>query len=327
MKRVITFGTAAAAAAVLAVPASGYWTNGQKWPGNTAIALNLQQGAPSQALIDGSADWNRVTEAAAALWNPFLNGISFRVVRDSSAPQGLRNNTNNVIWGDDVEGDAFGDAVAVTRWLYRPSSNTITEADVIFNRGRNWNSYRGTLRSASGGGTLYDLRRVALHEFGHVLGLGHPNEHGQSVPAIMNSRVSNTDSLQSDDAEGVRSIYGTPTSRDRLYAGAQLMPGQSIASPSNRYRLLMQADGNLVLYDDVERSAPWSTKTPGTAAGHVIMQSDGNLVLYDGQGRDQWSTGTPGNTGAYLTLQNDGNLVVYRIDGESPWDRFRETPR
>jgi hypothetical protein len=292
---------------------------------DATITLNLQQGAFADTLIDGSADWNRVTEAAATLWNPLLNGISFRVVRDSSAPHGFRNDTNDVLWGDDVYGDSFGDAVAVTRWVYRPSSNTMIEADVIFDRSRSWNSYRGNLRSTSNGGTLYDLRRVALHELGHILGLGHPNENGQSTPAIMNGRVSNTDSLQHDDADGVRSIYGIPVARDRLYGGARLMPGQSITSTNNRYRLLMQADGNLVLYDAVERSAPWSTKTAGLAAGHVIMQSDGNLVLYDGQGQDRWSTATPGHTGAYLMVQNDGNLVIYRIDGDSPWDRFRES--
>jgi len=82
-----------------------------------------------------------------------------------------------------------------------------------------------------------------------------------------------------------------------------------------------------VLYDDVERSAPWSSNTAsntaGINAGHVIMQTDGNLVVYDAQGRDHWSTGTPGHASAYLVVQPDGNLVVYRPDGDTPWDRFR----
>jgi predicted Zn-dependent protease len=51
------------------------------------------------------------------------------------------------------------------------------------------------------------MQRVALHEFGHVLGLDHPDDHGQIVTAIMNSRASNVDALQRDDIEGVAAIY------------------------------------------------------------------------------------------------------------------------
>ena len=51
------------------------------------------------------------------------------------------------------------------------ANGVFSEADVIFNSNLSWNSYPGALRNASRGGTLYDFHRVALHEFGHVLGL------------------------------------------------------------------------------------------------------------------------------------------------------------
>ena len=307
----------------LADPVGGYSTSGRKWPAGVSITMQLQQGSATSGLIDGAGDWETVTEGALAIWNPFLNGIAFRVVRGSSGGVDLRNGTNDVAWADDVGGDAFGDSVAITRTLYRPSDNIIMETDVLFDRSRNWNSYRGNLRSASGGGTLYDLRRVALHEFGHVLGLSHPNDNGQAVTAIMNSRVSSIDTVQADDTDGVASIYGRPVvAHDRLLSGGRLIPGQAITSANGRFRLLFQTDGNLVLYDDVERSPAWSTNSAGITAGQVLMQLDGNLVVYDAAGRDHWSTATPGNAGAYVVVQNDGNVVVYRTDGTSPWDRF-----
>ena len=307
----------------LAGTVSGYSPSGRKWAAGASITMQLQQGSAANTLIDGASDWDAVTEGALAIWNPFLNGVAFRVVRGSAGGADLRNGANNVAWADDVAGDSFGDSVAITRTLYRASDNVIVETDVLFDRARNWNSYRGNLRSAGGGGTLYDLRRVALHEFGHVLGLSHPNDNGQTVTAIMNSRVSNIDTVQADDTDGIASIYGRPAMRDRLLAGGRLTPGQAITSANGRFRLVFQTDGNLVLYDDVERSAPWSTNSAGIPAGQVLMQPDGNLVVYDAAGRDRWSTATPGSAGAYLVVQDDGNIVIYQTDGSSPWDRFR----
>jgi hypothetical protein len=303
-------------------PGAAHWMSGPKW-GAGNITMHLQQGASSSALLDGSRDWDAITEGALGTWNPFLNGVSFRVVTGSTAAVASRNGVNNVAWADDVYGDPFGDAVAVTYYLYR--GDRMSEADVLFDRSRSWNSYRGNLRRASGGGTLYDLRRVALHEFGHVLGLDHPDEHGQSVTAVMNSRVSNVDALQTDDTNGVVAIYGAPAPArsHRLPSGARLLPGQQLTSANGRYRLAYQADGNLVLYDDVNRETPWTSGTLGTSAGQAVMQTDGNFVIYDAQVKDQFVTNTTGNPGAFLQVNDDGNVVVYKTSGEPAWHRLQ----
>ena len=348
-------------------PGGAYWLSGRQWAAGSDIVMHLQQGSPAGTPIDGSTSWNAVSEGALALWNPFLNDVSFRVVRDSTEGKARGNDVNNVFWDDDVYGDPFGDTtLAVTLSTWRLSDNTLIETDVIFNQGKSWNSYRGNLRNSSGGGRLYDLRRVALHEFGHALGLGHPDEHGQSVRAIMNSQTSNVDSLQTDDTDGARAIYGAPPVpnsaptvtascnpcmvetgqttnlsaaatdpdgdsltyqwsapqgtfsdpnaastlwtpsdpgnvtvtvtvedgrggrstgtvalqvilRYRLQSGARLLPGQSLTSRNGLYRLLYQSDGNLVLYDDVNRTTPWTSGTLGTSAGQAVMQGDGNF--------------------------------------------------
>jgi hypothetical protein len=57
---------------------------------------------------------------------------------------------------------------------------------------------------------------VALHEFGHVLGLDHPDEFGQSVDAIMNSTVGDLDKLLFDDILGAYSLYIGATSGANL---------------------------------------------------------------------------------------------------------------
>jgi hypothetical protein len=44
---------------------------------------------------------------------------------------------------------------------------------------------------------------VLAHEFGHVLGLDHPDEAGQYVSSIMNAYVSDTEAPTTDDQDGV----------------------------------------------------------------------------------------------------------------------------
>ena len=107
--------------------------------------------------------------------------------------------------------------------------------------------------------------------------------------------------------------------RDTLQSGGRLLSGQSLTSSNGRYRLVYQTDGNLVLYDDVERTIPWASGTAGTSAGMALMQGDGNFVVYDAQMNGLWSTGTAGNANARLALQSDGNVVVYRADGVALW--------
>ena len=325
MKALLALMATIAAVLLLADSGVAYKASGPRWSSGT-VTMHLQQGSSSGTLIDGSRDWNAVTDGALTTWNSYLNGLTLRGSRDSSAAIGRTNGVNNVIWGDDIYGDPFDETtVAIALQRYQVSNSRFTEVDVIFNRKFGWNSYRGNERTASGGGTLIDLRRVALHEFGHAVGLDHPDDYGQSVSAIMNSLIGNTDTLQSDDTNGVQSIYGTvtvaPTVTDTLAAGGRLTLNQTLVSTNRRYRLLYQADGNLVLYDDIDRTAPWAANTGGASPGHLTLQGDGNLVVYDAQGTVRFATNTAGNPNARLVLQNDGNLVIYRSNGQPAWDR------
>lgn len=59
----------------------------------------------------------------------------------------------------------------------------------------------------------------------------------------------------------------------------------------------------------------------------LIMQTDGNLVLYSKVGSNaqvaSWASNTSGNPGATVTLQDDRNLVVYSSAGKALWSSSR----
>jgi|KBSMisStandDraft_5_1062788.scaffolds.fasta_scaffold355257_1 hypothetical protein len=187
-------------AGVCARVLSSYVLIDDKWPDGT-VTLRLQLGTPGRALTDGSPNWGAVAESALGEWNGVISRLQFNAVRDSTSARGDGDGVNNVSFSNDIYGMAFDSSVVAvtTNWLRR---NVRVEGDVVFNSALDWDSYSGARRR-----TL-DFRRVALHEFGHVLGLTHPDDNGQAVAAIMNSHVSDTDHLTPDDIAGARALFG-----------------------------------------------------------------------------------------------------------------------
>jgi surface antigen len=104
------------------------------------------------------------------------------------------------------------------------------------------------------------------------------------------------------------------TGYDRLQVGYKLLQNQYLRSADNRYALLLQADGNLVLYGPGYHVL-WSAGVSG--ADHLTMQTDGNLVLYAGS-KPLWWSGTSGANNR-LVVQNDGNLVEYNSNNTPLW--------
>jgi hypothetical protein len=100
-----------------------------------------------------------------------------------------------------------------------------------------------------------------------------------------------------------------------------LHQGDSIYSEGGEYRLVMQDDGNLVLYAQgpVVQRALWNSQTAGNPGAYAVMQADGNFVVFSSSGSALWSSGTSGHPGAYLALQDDSNLIVYSQDVSALW--------
>jgi hypothetical protein len=107
---------------------------------------------------------------------------------------------------------------------------------------------------------------------------------------------------------------------DRLQPGQRLEVDGQLMSANGRARLVMQGDGNLVLYRTDDDHALWASGTDGKPVAYTIMQGDGNLVSYSAEGDYYWDSATDGHPGAWLILQNDGNLVIYDANHNWLWD-------
>ena len=140
-----------------------------------------------------------------------------------------------------------------------------------------------------------------------------------TTAATSNVTVTATDTTgASGSASFTWTISGSTTgSCGELTANQQLAANQSLASCNGDYSLIMQGDGNLVLYQG--STALWASNTVGSGADEAILQGDGNFVLYTSSGTPVWASNTAGNTGAYLQVQNDGNVVVYSASGSMLW--------
>ena len=128
-----------------------------------------------------------------------------------------------------------------------------------------------------------------------------------------------------------------------LQIGEVLTAGEYLMSPNGQYRVVMQNDGNLVVYKETDpsptgdKSVMWASAP--SQGGHyivkpgnyyAIMQHDVTFVVYQGsgpgnQGNFLWGSMQDGHhygVGAgsyYAVMQNDRNFLLYR--GTGPGDQ------
>ena len=184
-----------------------YVLEGASWPAGSTVTFQMALGSAGRTLSDGNTSWDVAAAPAPGVWDGVMQRLQFITATNPSAPVSSGDHVNVIAFSSTVFGQSFGsNTLAVT--YYRYSGGTMSEADVLFNNRQNFDSYRGTLRFGANGYAISDIRRVLIHELGHALGLDHPDQHGQHVSAIMNSVISNVETITSDDISGAQAIYG-----------------------------------------------------------------------------------------------------------------------
>ena len=109
---------------------------------------------------------------------------------------------------------------------------------------------------------------------------------------------------------------------DTLTEGQKLARGESLTSANGAYTLILQDDGNLVLY--ARDDAVWATGTNGQDVERAEVQTDGNFVLYTPD-KPVWHSDTRGKKDVKLVLQDDRNLVLYDGHDKAVWSSKTDT--
>jgi hypothetical protein len=253
--------------------AHAYSLEGPSWSSGSTVTFQLGLGTAPRTLLDGNVSWNVAAAPAFSVWDQLLLRVQFVSVVNPSAPVSSGDGVNAIVFSSTVFGQAFGSGtLAVT--YYRYSGSTMSEADILFNTNQNWDSYRGPLRFGTNGYAIGDIRRVLIHELGHALGLAHPDQHGQTVDAIMNSLMSDRETSSPDDTTGVQSIYG---------AASPVSPKiSSLKRLANGHILLQCAGAPNILYTiqfSPDLKTPFSPLAAVTADGVGAFQYDDASVV------------------------------------------------
>lgn len=212
---------------------------GLQWPVGSNVAFyvneNTAQVPNELAAVNAAADtWNAIYPA----------GLTMTYSGTTSVTTHGNDGSNNVYWDD--EGST---GTLATAWAWFAGS-TFIDTDMVFNDFYPWDTI----------GAQYDIETVALHEFGHWVGLDH------SATGIMTPSYSGTErSIDSDARAGFEAMYGGGGSTDPVIALDTTNMNFS-GSDSDTFEVRNSGQGTLNYLVDVNRS--WMSVSPSNGSSN-----------------------------------------------------------
>lgn len=239
--------------------------NAARWPGTISWSYN-----PSGAPAAFSSVSNAVSAIAAGSdkWADVC-GVQFSyrgttTVAPDAQINGGPDFANVVGWGG-LGGGVLGETSA----FYSPAGNSpyaLVDTDIVF-------SVDLVTNNAA-------MDRVATHEWGHALGLGHSNLNDQVMSGTPDSQYNSRTELQLDDVRGCRCLYGMPVGQKEGYTCS--LPRNvdfgtvEVGSTSDAQSVGLSNDGNAPLtivnyftsaaeFPQPEGCTPGTTLAPGSS--------------------------------------------------------------
>ena len=225
----------------LGVKVKSYATVGHAWGTNQVVYyvnptnLYVSDSAAISAFQTAAAAWHDQTGANIQLvYGGTTNGSSLTL-----------NGKNEMFFRND--GSSY---IGETYWWYDGTGHLV-DADMVLHEGYSYFAGSG----CSNGVYIED---VAIHEFGHVLGLAHSGAAGATMEPSMPGYCDTSQlSLESDDISGIQSLYpGGGTSTSQLPAApTQLSVANNSTSPSSSLLVSWADNANNETGYRIDRSA------------------------------------------------------------------------
>jgi len=222
------------------------------------------------------------------------------------------NNQNDMCWNP---GSCPGHprAGATTQvWVFVGNKESIAQADVVF-----WDGYWVWSTATTPDSDKVDVESVALHELGHVLGLGNVTN---TIPVMYESlAVGQTKrNLASDDIDGMKAIYGLvvsiPNGSNTWNVGTLYSITWGHDGVSDSVNILLNRNYpnvsgwkkiySITLNDGIQ---PWTPTVPPSDSCRVRVESANNTFVYDASDANFTVAGYT------VTSPNDSG-VVWRVD-------------
>jgi hypothetical protein len=178
----------------------GISANGANDPHGGATTTSLS------ALYAGGVDEITTIGLTLDKWAAVSGFTNLGMVADGGGAFGATGPTGSL--GDIRVGSIFIDGAAgpnVLAHAYQPGCEASFGTGFDWNLGGDTHFDNSNSWSDGGGGGTIDFHTVALHEFGHALGLGHSTVAGSVMEAIY---AGSRRTLHGDDIAGIQAIYG-----------------------------------------------------------------------------------------------------------------------
>ena len=260
-----SIGVAAILSVFLCNNSNAYVLFGQSWPDSQATIYSTGGDSSStfdSAFVEAMNNWNNLSDFQ------FINASGFKDPCADPNTYGPPRFSGYAFRSDSC-GTSFGSSTLAVNWRWTYGI-TIVQAGTVFNSVWSWDVH-------SGSSSNIDFRRVATHELGHALGLGHESVN----TALMNPFYSETiETSQSDDIEGIRAIYG----------GTGSLTNIALKAGNGQY-IVAEGGGGGAVYADRNAIGGWET-----------------FELVD-QGNSRYAL--KANNGQYLVAEGGGGGAVY----------------
>ena len=257
--------------------------------------------------------WKNEFREAAAVWSA-VAGINLVEVSDNGAAFSVAGNQqNDSRFGDiRIAGTNQGTGVLAGTFLPPPYNGGTLAGDIVMNTTAAWKV-----------DSTYDIETVAIHEFGHALGMDHSAISTADMYAYYNGMKQ---SLTTDDTDGIRSIYGPrqPDAYDAAYPNDYWWYASNVTPAIDVNKQVRLGNLDVTSYNDFDWYYVYAPT--GTASRMTVqVQSSGlsslspELFVLNGSLQTVGYDAKPNSYGATASVTVQGvaanQLYIIRVSG------------